>query len=293
MAAKILRGKIVAELNEAHARYLVDKIKSSCGDVTLVVVQVGNDPASSTYIKNKEKACERCGINTITEKFDDDITQEELIEYINHLNGNNDVTGILVQLPLPDHIDEEAVLQEIWPEKDVDGFTYMNAGKLYASKHGNDLLLPCTAAGIIDILDYYDIEIEGENCVVVGRSNIVGKPTASLLLDRNGTVTVCHSKTKNLKDICKQADILVCAIGKPKFFTKEYVKEGSVVIDVGINRDENGKLCGDVDFDDVIDVAGAITPVPGGCGKMTIAELMLNCAKAWELQNGYEVFANE
>lgn len=283
MTAKILKGKLIAEWIEAIARY---NIKHIDGEVTLAVVQVGNNQASNTYIKNKEKACERCGINTITEKFDDDITQEELIEYIHHLNGNNDVTGILVQLPLPNHIDEEAVLQEIWSEKDVDGFTYRNAGKLYTSKHGNNLLLPCTAAGIIHLLEYYDIQIEGKNCVVVGRSNIVGKPTASLLLDKNGTITVCHSKTKNLKDICKQADILVCAIGKPKFFTKEYVKEGAVVIDVGINRDEDGKLCGDVDFDGVVDVASAITPVPGGCGLLTVAELMLNCVKAYKLQNG-------
>ena len=283
MTAKILKGKLIAEWVEALARY---NIKHIDDEVTLAVVQVGNNQASNTYIKNKEKACERCGINAITEKFDDDITQEELIEYIRHLNGNNDVTGILVQLPLPNHIDEEAVLQEIWPKKDVDGFTYWNAGKLYTSKHNENRLLPCTAAGIIHLLEDYDIQIEGKNCVVVGRSNIVGKPTASLLLDKNGTVTVCHSKTKNLKDICKLADILVCAIGKPKFFTKEYVKEGAVVIDVGINRDEDGKLCGDVDFDDVIDVASAITPVPGGCGVLTVAELMLNCVKAYKLQNG-------
>lgn len=283
MTAKILKGKLIAEWIEALARY---NIKHIDDEVTLAVVQVGNNQASNTYIKNKEKACERCGINAITEKFDDDITQEELIEYIRHLNGNNDVTGILVQLPLPNHIDEEAVLQEIWHKKDVDGFTYWNAGKLYTSKHNENRLLPCTAAGIIHLLEDYDIQIEGKNCVVVGRSNIVGKPTASLLLDKNGTVTVCHSKTKNLKDICKHADILVCAIGKPKFFTKEYVKEGAVVIDVGINRDEDGKLCGDVDFDDVIDVASAITPVPGGCGVLTVAELMLNCVKAYKLQNG-------
>lgn len=283
MTAKILKGKLIAEWIEALARY---NIKHIDDEVTLAVVQVGNNQASNTYIKNKEKACERCGINAITEKFDDDITQEELIEYIRHLNGNNDVTGILVQLPLPNHIDEEAVLQEIWPKKDVDGFTYWNAGKLYTSKHNENRLLPCTAAGIVHLLEDYDIQIEGKNCVVVGRSNIVGKPTASLLLDKNGTVTVCHSKTKNLKDICKHADILVCAIGMPKFFTKEYVKEGAVVMDVGINRDEDGKLCGDVDFDDVIDVASAITPVPGGCGVLTVAELMLNCVKAYKLQNG-------
>ena len=293
MTAMILSGKPVADTIEIRTRHSVEKIDDAGGSVTLVVIQVGNDQASNTYIRNKSKSCKRCGINTLTEKFDDDITQEELIECIHRLNERKEVTGILVQLPLPKHIDKDAVLQEILPSKDVDGFTYLNSGKLYTTGRESDSMRPCTAAGVIDMLDYYGVEIDGKNCVVVGRSNIVGKPTASLLLDRNGTVTICHSKTKDLKDVCKRADILICAVGKPKFFTVEYIKEGAVVIDVGINRDDNGKLCGDVDFDGVVDVAGAITPVPGGCGKMTVAELMSNCIAAWKLQNDCGVFDDE
>ena len=290
MTAKILRGKPVANEIEKYVKEGVDIIKSIGGDVTLAVVQVGDDQASNTYVRNKEKACERCGINTITERFDADMDwstlEPELIEYINHLNGNNDITGILVQLPLPDMIREENVLQAISPSKDVDGFTYHNAGKMYTDKyHDAFSLKPCTADGVLSLLFHYDIPIEGKHCVVVGRSNIVGKPVASMLLQQNATVTVCHSKTENLKDICKQADILICAIGKPKFFTKEYVKDGAAVIDVGMNRDENGKLCGDVDFDNVVDVAGAITPVPGGVGVLTVAKLIENCVNAWHTQH--------
>lgn len=291
MAAKILNGRPVADMIERDVKQDVDRIRSIGGDVTLAVVQVGDDQASNTYVRNKEEACERCGINTITERFDADMDwsmlEHELIEYIDHLNGNNDITGVLVQLPLPDTIYEEDVLQAVSPSKDVDGFTYYNAGKMYTDKY-NDVfsLKPCTADGIMSLLYHYDIPIEGKHCVVVGRSNIVGKPVASMLLRQNATVTVCHSKTENLKDICKHADILVCAIGKPKFFTREYIKDDAVVIDVGMNRDENGKLCGDVDFDDVIDVVGAITPVPGGVGVLTVAKLMENCVNAWYAQNG-------
>lgn len=291
MTAKILKGRPVADEIEKYVKQDVDIIKSIGGDVTIAVIQVGDDQASNTYVRNKEKACERCGINTITERFDADMDwstlEPELIEYINHLNANNDITGILVQLPLPDMIREDAVLQTIWSCKDVDGFKYENAGKLYTGANIFDVypLEPCTARGVMHMLHHYDIPISGKNCVVVGRSNIVGKPVASMLLDCDGTVTVCHSKTKNLKDICKQADILVCAIGQPKFFTREYIKNGAVVIDVGMNRDENGKLCGDVDFDDVVEIAGAITPVPGGCGLLTVAQLMENCVNAWYIQN--------
>jgi methylenetetrahydrofolate dehydrogenase (NADP+)/methenyltetrahydrofolate cyclohydrolase len=206
--------------------------------------------------------------------------EKTLINLIEHLNKNNEINGILVQLPLPDGVDENKMINAISPEKDVDGFHESNVGKLMI---GEDTFIPCTTKGIIELLKRNDIEIEGKHCVVVGRSNIVGKPTAIELLRHNGTVTVCHSKTKNLKDICKQADILVCAIGKPKFFNKEYVKDGAVIVDVGIHRTENG-LCGDVDFDDVKDIVSAITPVPKGVGAMTVAMLMKNCVEAAKMQ---------
>lgn len=207
-------------------------------------------------------------------KFPETVSQKELISCITSLNNDDRVTGILVQLPLPSHINERAVTSAISVEKDVDGFHEANIGKMCSGDVG---VIPCTPQGIIELLDYYEVEISGKECVVVGRSNIVGKPTAMMLLGRDGTVTVCHSKTRNLKEICRRADILICAIGSPKFFTKDYVKEGAVVVDVGIHRLPDGSMCGDVDFDDVSEVASAISPVPGGVGAMTVAMLMLNC----------------
>ena len=244
--------------------------KSRC----LAVIQVGNDPASGVYVNNKKKACEYIGIDSLSYELAEETTEEELLKLIGELNAREDVNGILVQLPVPKHINEEKVLLAIAPEKDVDGFHPVNVGNLSIGRPG---YVSCTPAGIIQLLKRSGIEIEGKECVVLGRSNIVGKPMAMLLLRENGTVTVCHSRTKNLKEITKRADILVAAIGKPKFIDASYVKEGAVVIDVGIHRNENNKLCGDVDFDSVAPHCSAITPVPGGVGPMTIAMLMNNC----------------
>ena len=253
------------------------EIEKTGRNVCLAVIRVGGNAASSVYVRNKEKACEYCGIESKKWELSGLTSEEELLELIYKLNNDNCINGILVQLPLPKHINEHKVLQAIDPEKDVDGFHEINTGKLMI---GEDTFVPCTAKGIIELLKANDIPIEGQNCVVVGRSNIVGKPTAMELLHNNGTVTVCHSKTKNLKHICRSDDILVCAIGKPKFFNKDYISPGAVVIDVGIHRQEDGTLCGDVDFEDVKDIVSAITPVPGGVGPMTVAMLMKNCVQA-------------
>jgi methylenetetrahydrofolate dehydrogenase (NADP+)/methenyltetrahydrofolate cyclohydrolase len=270
---KLLNGKELADKIKEEVKNEIERItEKPC----LVVIQVGDDIASSTYVKNKKKACEYCGIKSVVYKPSINISERELIEFIELLNKNDYINGILVQLPLPSHIDEHKVIQAITPEKDVDGFHEINVGKLMI---GEETFVPCTTKGIIELLKANNIEIKGKNCVVVGRSNIVGKPTAMELLRNNGTVTICHSKTKGLKEMCKSADILVCAIGKPKFFNRDYIKEGSVVIDVGIHRTENG-LCGDVDFDDVKDIVSAITPVPKGVGAMTVAMLMKNCVQA-------------
>lgn len=277
---KLLNGKELSDKIKDEIKLKVQKLKENGKDVYLAVIQVGDNPASSVYVGNKEKACKYCGIESRVIKLKEDTSEESLISIINLLNYTEFINGILVQLPLPKHINEQNVLQSILPEKDVDGFHELNVGKLIL---GEDVLAPCTANGIIELLIENNIEIEGKNCVVVGRSNIVGKPTAMMLLQLNGTVTICHSKTKDLKKICKEADILVCAIGKPKFFNKEYVKEGAVVVDVGIHRTENG-LCGDVDFDDVKDIVSAITPVPKGVGAMTVAMLMYNCVQAAKMQ---------
>lgn len=266
---KRISGEIKDELREKVAEY-----KSQGIEITLAVIQVGQDPASSVYVGNKKKACEYIGINSLSYELEDTITQQELLDLIAELNERQDVNGILVQLPLPKHIDEDAVIKAIAPEKDVDGFHPQSVGTLSIGQPG---FLSCTPAGIIQLLKRSNIEISGKECVVIGRSNIVGKPISLLLLRENGTVTICHSKTKDLKEVTKRADILIVAIGKPKFVTKEYVKEGAVVIDVGIHRNEENKLCGDVDFDDVEPIASAITPVPGGVGPMTIAMLMYNC----------------
>ncbi len=244
---------------------------------TLAVIQVGNDPASSVYVGNKKKACEYIGIGSASYELPEETTEDELLKLIDDLNEDDSISGILVQLPVPKHIDDRKIIERISPLKDVDGFHPESVGNLCI---GRDGFVSCTPAGIIELMRRSGISIEGKECVVIGRSNIVGKPMALLLLANNGTVTVCHSRTRNLKEICKRADILVAAVGKPKMINRDYIKEGAVVIDVGIHRMDNGKLCGDVDYEDVSDIVSAITPVPGGVGPMTIAMLMVNCVKA-------------
>lgn len=277
--AKIIDGKkISAEIKE-ELKVKVKEYKEKGIEITLAVIQVGNDPASSVYVNNKKKACEFIGIKSLAYELDESISEEELLELIRELNGREDVNGILVQLPLPKHINEDKVIETISPAKDVDGFHPMSVGALSIGKKG---FVSCTPAGIIELLKRSDIDIAGKECVVIGRSNIVGKPMAMLLLRENGTVTVTHSRTKDLKEVAKRADILVVAIGKPKFINADYVKEGAVVIDVGIHRNADNKLCGDVDYDSVVDKVSAITPVPGGVGPMTIAMLMANCVSSVE-----------
>lgn len=282
MAAQILDGKALsARIKEDLAKETA-KLKEKGIDIGLAVIIVGDDPASRIYVNNKKKACEVCGIRSEEFALDKSTTEEELLKLIDTLNKRKDINGILVQLPLPDGIDSEKVLLSISPEKDVDAFHPVNVGKIMI---GNFDFLPCTPAGVMELIHLSGIDVSGKECVVVGRSNIVGKPQAMLLLHENGTVTICHSRTKNLKEVCRRADILVAAVGKPKFITADMVKEGAVVIDVGMDRDENGKLCGDVDYDEVSKVASAITPVPGGVGPMTIAMLMKNTVKAAQIQN--------
>lgn len=248
----------------------------------LAVVIVGDDPASRVYVNNKKKACELVGFHSEEYALPAKTTQEELLDLVKTLNEKKDINGILVQLPLPKHLDDKAVIEAINPLKDVDAFHAVNVGKIMLGEYD---FLPCTPAGVMEMLHYYNIEVSGKNCVVIGRSNIVGKPMGMLLLHENGTVTICHSRTKNLAEVCSRADILVAAVGKPKFVTADMVKEGAVVIDVGMDRDENGKLCGDVDFENVKDKCSYITPVPGGVGPMTIATLMKNTVKAAKIQN--------
>lgn len=248
----------------------------------LAVVIVGDDPASRVYVNNKKKACELVGFHSEEYALPTETTQEELLSLVKELNEKKDINGILVQLPLPKHLDDKAVIEAINPLKDVDAFHAVNVGKIMLGEYD---FLPCTPAGVMEMLHYYNIEVSGKNCVVIGRSNIVGKPMGMLLLHENGTVTICHSRTKNLAEVCSRADILVAAVGKPKFVTADMVKEGAVVIDVGMDRDENGKLCGDVDFENVKDKCSYITPVPGGVGPMTIATLMKNTVKAAKIQN--------
>ncbi len=275
--AKIIDGKkISAEIKE-ELKVKVKEYKEKGIDITLAVIQVGNDPASSVYVNNKKKACEFIGIRSLAYELDENISEKELLDIIEELNNREDVNGILVQLPLPEHINEDKVIEAISPLKDVDGFHPMSVGALSIGKKG---FVSCTPAGIIELLKRSDIDIAGKECVVIGRSNIVGKPMAMLLLRENGTVTVAHSRTKDLMEVAKRADILVVAIGKPKFINADYVKEGAVVIDVGIHRNENNKLCGDVDYDSVVDKVSAITPVPGCVGPMTIAMLMSNCVSS-------------
>jgi methylenetetrahydrofolate dehydrogenase (NADP+)/methenyltetrahydrofolate cyclohydrolase len=272
MAAIIDGKKISAEVkDECRERVMREKL-----DVTLAVIQVGADPASTVYVGNKKKACEYVGIHSLAYELPEETTEKELLELVEKLNKDDTVHGILVQLPLPSHIDEDKVIRMISPKKDVDGFHPQSVGALSIGQPG---FVSCTPAGIIQLLKRSGVQIDGRECVIVGRSNIVGKPMALLMLRENATVTICHSHTKNLKEVTSRADILIVAIGKPKFITKDYVKPGAVVIDVGIHRGENNKLCGDVDFDDVEPVASAITPVPGGVGPMTIAMLMNNCVE--------------
>mgnify|MGYP000699416014 CR=1 FL=1 len=278
--AKIIDGKQISLDIKNELKEKVAKYKEQGIEITLAVVKVGNDPASAVYVRNKEKACEYVGINSKTLALPEETTEEELLNVVKELNEDKNVNGILVQLPLPEHIDESKVLLTIDSTKDVDGFHPVNVGKMVI---GEDTFLPCTPAGIIEMIKRTDIDIEGKECVVIGRSNIVGKPMAMLMLKENATVTIAHSRTKGLKEVTKRADIIVAAIGKAKFVTADYVKEGAVVIDVGMDRDENGKLCGDVDFESVSKVASAITPVPGGVGPMTVTMLLVNCLRSVEL----------
>ena len=278
---QIIDGKAISAQIKDELKEKVARMKEQGIQVCLAVIQVGDDPASSVYVGNKKKACAYIGIESLSYELPAETTQEELLSLIAELNQRKDVNGILVQLPLPAHINEDAVIRAIDPAKDVDGFHPQSVGALCIGQPG---FVSCTPAGIIQLLKRSGIEIAGKECVVIGRSNIVGKPMALLLLRENGTVTVTHSRTKDLKSVTKRADILVVAIGKPKMITREYVKEGAVVIDVGIHRNENNKLCGDVDFEDVAPICSAITPVPGGVGPMTIAMLMHNCVESVTLQ---------
>lgn len=275
---QIIDGKAISAQIKDELKKKVEVLKETRGiSVCLAVIQVGSDPASTVYVGNKKKACAYIGIDSLSYELPEETTQEELLTLIGELNGNKEVNGILVQLPLPEHIDEDAAIRAIDPKKDVDGFHPQSVGALCIGQPG---FVSCTPAGIIQLLKRSGIEIAGRECVIVGRSNIVGKPMALLLLRENGTVTVAHSRTANLQEVTKRADILVVAVGRPKMITRDYVKEGAVVIDVGIHRNESGRLCGDVDYEDVAPVCSAITPVPGGVGPMTIAMLMYNCVEA-------------
>ena len=273
LVSQSLRTKIASEIGELSAKY---------GETPgLAVIKVGDDPASAVYVRNKHKACLDVGIRSYQIELPEATTEQELLSKIDELNGDPQVNGILVQLPLPRHISEDSVISRISPEKDVDAFHAQNVGKIMI---GNYTFLPCTPAGVMELLAYYNINVEGKRCVVIGRSNIVGKPMSLLLLEKNGTVTVCHSRTKNLSDITREADILVVAIGRAGFLSADMVKDGAVVVDVGINRLPDGKLCGDVCFDEVSERASYITPVPGGVGPMTITMLLKNTVSAFVMQ---------
>lgn len=274
---QLIDGKSIAAQIKEEVKEEAERLKQAGIQVCLAVVQVGNDPASSVYVRNKKKACEYVGIRSASFELPEDTAEDELLELVRRLNEDDSVNGILVQLPLPEHISEDKVIQTISPDKDVDGFHPESVGRLCIGEKG---FLSCTPAGIIELLRRSGVEIQGKECVVVGRSNIVGKPMALLLLKENGTVTIAHSRTADLKEITQRADILIVAIGRPRFITADYVKEGATVIDVGIHRNEDGNLCGDVDFDNVKEKTAFITPVPGGVGPMTIAMLMKNCIAA-------------
>jgi methylenetetrahydrofolate dehydrogenase (NADP+)/methenyltetrahydrofolate cyclohydrolase len=278
MTSNIIDGKKIAQEIRDEIKNKIKDFKQKPG---LAVVLVGEDEASKIYVKNKEKDCQEIGFYSEVHRLPEKTTENELLDLINNLNNSKKIHGIIVQLPLPDHIKEELVINSILPEKDVDGFTYINAGKLLT---GNNGLLPCTPAGCIELIKRTGIDIKGKEAVIVGRSNIVGKPMAILLMQNHATITVCHSKTKDLKEITKRADILVAAIGRAKMITAEMVKDNAIIIDVGMNKDEHGKLCGDVDFDNVKEKVSFITPVPGGVGPMTRAMLMKNTLEAFLLQ---------
>lgn len=278
----IIDGKAVSAAVKDEVKEQVAALKKDGGVPCLAVVLVGDDPASKVYVRNKKRACEYCGIKSLEYILDKTASEQQLLDLIDVLNKEPTVHGILVQLPLPPHINEQKIINAISEQKDVDAFHPANVGRLMT---GNPDFLPCTPAGVMEMLKKYNIETAGKDCVIIGRSNIVGKPMAMLMLAANSTVTICHSKTKNLKEKCLSADILIAAIGKPKFVTADMVKDGAVVIDVGINRTEDGKLCGDVDFDEVSKKASYITPVPGGVGPMTIAMLMKNTLTAYKLKS--------
>lgn len=278
--AIIIDGKKISTDIKDELKEQVSKLNQKGIEITLAVIQVGNDPASSVYVGNKKKACEYIGIKSLSYELPETITQEELLDRIKALNEDQSVNGILVQLPLPKHLNEELVINTIAPEKDVDGFHPQSVGNLSIGQKG---FVSCTPAGVIQLLKRSGISMEGKECVIVGRSNIVGKPMAMLMLQENATITICHSRTKNLEEVTKRADILIVAIGKPLFINKSHVKDGAVVIDVGIHRNENNKLCGDVDYESVLPKVSAITPVPGGVGPMTIAMLMSNCVQSVQL----------
>ena len=273
----LIDGKKISTEIKDELKVTVEELKKQGVETCLAVIQVGDDPASSIYVRNKKRACAYVGIESLSYELPEETTEDQLVKLVKELNENDNVHGILVQLPLPKHINADTIIRTISPDKDVDGFHPESVGRLCIGEPG---FVSCTPAGIIQLLKRSGIEIEGKECVVVGRSNIVGKPMSILLLRENGTVTITHSRTKDLKEVTGRADILVVAIGKPKFITADYVKEGAVVIDVGMHRHEENKLCGDVDFDDIKDKVSAITPVPGGVGPMTIAMLMYNCVEA-------------
>lgn len=280
----IIDGKEISANIKEKLKDEVDKIKETYSRVPkLAVILIGDNQASQTYVRNKERACKYIGIDSLMYKHDSSFSEDELLLEIEKLNCDDSVDGILIQLPLPDHIDEQRVIESIDPDKDVDGFHPINISKLFLGKHS---LVPCTPKGMMVLLEEINYNLDGKEVVVVGRSNIVGKPVSLLCLHHNATVTIAHSKTKNLKEVCKRADVLIAAVGKAKYFNHEYVKDGAVVLDVGINRDENNRLCGDVDFEDVKDIVHGITPVPGGIGPMTITMLMKNTIEAFYLRNG-------
>ena len=283
MKAQLIDGKLISAEIKAEAAEEAAALKAQGIEPCLAVVLVGDNSASKVYVSNKEKACAAVGIKSVSHVLPEATTEEELLKLIDELNKDANVHGILVQMPVPKHIDDRKVIMAISPDKDVDCFHPVNVGYLHTGAKG---FLPCTPAGIIELIKRSGHTIEGKNCVIIGRSNIVGKPVAMLLMQENGTVTICHSKTQDLAGICRGADIIVSATGKVNTVTADMVKEGAIIIDVGMNRNAEGKLCGDVDFENVKEVAGAITPVPGGVGPMTIAMLMKNCNTAARIQNG-------
>ncbi len=278
----IIDGKKIAQSVLESVKKDAEKLNDKGINPDLAVIMVGDNQASKTYVRNKKIACEKAGIKSEEYLLPENVSEKEILNLIDKLNAKKEVSGILVQLPLPSHLDSKTICERISPLKDVDAFTSENIGDLFK---GDANYLPCTPAGILEILKHENINLAGKHCVIIGRSNIVGKPLALLLIQNDATVTVCHSKTKNIEEICKLADIVICAVGKEKFLKKEMVKPGAVVIDVGINRDENGKLCGDADFENLEPICSKITPVPGGVGPMTVAMLVKNAAKAAEIQN--------